>query len=341
MKKPSPEQSGNHTASATMGKQLPLDGDSPEVAAVIKKYQARLRQLKQEIIARQEENHRIVEENYRQNTELRQLNQVLDEKVKERTRELEASQEQLVAQNKELKELDESKEAMMHMIVHDMKNPLTSVMGALSLSQRDSFHVDAQLRELLQDANIQSIKLRTMMDDILTMSKLRSKEFEIQIQEVDMVSLMQQSVMLMNTTMSDHKVVINYQPPERTIICNIDFQIIERVMNNLINNAIKYAPRHSEVTVETQVENGMAVVRISNWGESIQQDCHKKIFEMFGRAKPQDTEIRGTGLGLAFCKLAIEAHQGEVGVVSPLPPKDHGAQFYFTIPFCSECKPED
>lgn len=329
-----PEESSNSNRPKTP---LALAAES---ALAIKKYKARLRQLKQEIIARQAENHQIIEQNFQQNNELRQLNQALDEKVKERTSELEKSKEQLEEQNTELKEINESKEAMMHMIVHDMKNPLTSVMGALSLAQHDSFEVDKELRGLLQDANIQAIKLRAMMDDILTMSKMRTKEFEIQAMAVDMVSLTQQSVMLMTTTMADHKVAIQFNPPDQEIICMIDFQMIERVLNNIINNAIKYAPRNSEILVEPMVEGENAIVKITNWGESIPQDCHKKIFEMFGRAKPQDTTIKGTGLGLAFCKLAIEAHQGEVGVVSPVPPQDKGAQFYFTVPLCPDCKPE-
>jgi len=308
----------------------------PAIQKVIKKYQARIRQLKQEISSRHEENEKIVAENLRQHDELRKLNQDLDKKVKERTRELQESKEKLEQQNKELQELNESKEAMMHMIVHDMKNPLTSVMGALNLSQNPRYEMNPDLKELLRDANIQSIKLRTMIDDILAISKMRSKEFEIQPVPVDLISLVRQSVMLMNTTMGEKKVCLRFDPKISELIVNIDFQMIERVINNVINNAIKYAPDNSEILLEVTQEDTMACIHVSNWGEVIPADCHEKIFTMFGRVKPQDKKVSGTGLGLAFCKLAVEAHKGTICVESPVPSYDVGAHFYFTLPLYQE-----
>ncbi len=299
---------------------------------ILEEQETRIRQLEQEIVSCNQENEKITAENRRQNEEFRRLNQSLDQNGKNRTRELQETTEKLEQQNLELQELSESKEAMMHMIVHDLKNPLTTVMGALCLSQNKRFEFDPGLRELLLGAHVQSIKLRAMIDDILTISQLRSQEFTAQAVPTNLVSLIQQSVMLMDTIKSLKTVTLRFESRRPEVVADIDYPMVERVLNNLINNALKYAPRESEILVELDTDDAWARIAISNQGEAIPKAAHAKIFELFGRAKPQDKTIQGTGLGLAFCKLAVEAHGGGIQVESPLPELDHGARFVFTLP---------
>jgi len=302
----------------------------------LQKAQIRIRQLQLEILSRREENDRIVAENLRQNEELRQLNQDLDRKVSDRTRELEESKKQLEDQNQELQELGESREAMMHMIVHDMKNPLTSVMGTLSLLQNKSLNLPEALAELVMGANIQAIKLRCMIDDILTISRMKSKEFKIEAMTSDLVSLVKQSMLVMETTKGERKLSFRFESPFDELNITADFPLVERVINNLINNAMKYAPPDSEILLQVGKDQDQAVVSVTNWGSVIPSNYHARIFELFCRVKGQDPQIKGTGLGLAFCKLAIDAHQGKIWVESPVPPREVGAKFSFTLPLAEE-----
>ncbi|MEW6517336.1 MAG: ATP-binding protein [candidate division FCPU426 bacterium] len=303
-----------------------------DVEHLMKKLSARIRQLRSEIESRQEENERIIAENLKQNEELRLLNQGLDQVVQERTRELEASKHTLETQNQELQELSESKEAMMHMIVHDLKNPLTTVMGALTLSLHPRFELPEDLRGLMKDANVRAIQLRAMIDDILVISQMRSREFQPQTAPTELNSLIQQSLQLMNATKSVKPLQLIFHPASDDVIAAIDYQMIERVVNNLINNAMKYAPAGSEIVLDLERAGAWAKVSVANQGEAIPPNCHGKIFELFGRAKPQDRSIQGTGLGLAFCKLAVEAHGGTISVESPLPGSERGARFTLTLP---------
>lgn len=303
-----------------------------EMQKTIKKDTARIRQLKQEICSRQEENNRIINENLKQNEELCRLNQSLDQRVRERTRELQESKEKLEIQNTELEELTESKEAMMHMIVHDMKNPLTSIMGVLALSQCPDYEITPELKELLFDANKQSARLHAMIDDILIISKMRSKEFQVKTTPTNLVSLVEQCVAMMRTTLKKGRAHLKYEAEFSELVVLIDFPMIERVVNNIINNAIKYAPPGSEILVEILRESEYAKVNIRNQGEAIPMEYHQKIFELFGRARTKSNGIEGTGLGLAFGKLAIEAHGCCIGVESPISPRGRGVCFYFTLP---------
>ncbi|MBN1595303.1 hypothetical protein JW933_05185 [candidate division FCPU426 bacterium] len=309
-----------------------FDGLPPAYQRLLIEYQDQIRQLQDEITSYRAERDRVMSDNVKQNEMLREINASLDQKIKDRTCELEASKEQLAVHNQEMRELAKSKEEMMHMIVHDMKNPLTAIMGALALSQHARFGMDEEMRDLLKSANIHSIKLRAMIDDILTMSKMQSRELELQKMEVDLVSLIQQSVFMMNTTMGNRKLTLKFEPAQQECLVEIDFQMIERVINNVINNAMKYAPDGSEILLELTREEKFACLHIKNWGEPIAKEFHKKIFEMYGRANPQDKRVEGTGLGLAFCKLAVEAHGGRIRIESPIPPGEIGAHFYFTLP---------
>jgi two-component system, sensor histidine kinase and response regulator len=289
-----------------------------DLEKAIRKYQARIRQMETEIVSRHEENAQIIAENLRQTEELREFNHELDQKVKERTR--------------QLQELGEAKDALMHMIVHDMKNPLTVVLGNLTFLKKKRFNLDQAVLELLSDAHQHSVKLLDMIEEILTISRMQSKEFKIQPEPLDFIAIIRQSVTTMSKAADPKNLTIRVQPDNSELILPGDARTLERIVNNLLNNAIKYAPQGSEIAVEVSRAEDSALVSVANWGEAIPEAFHEKIFEIFCRVKPEDTKIKGTGLGLTFVKLALEAHGGRIHVESPLPPKDCGARFVFSLP---------
>lgn len=307
-------------------------GNGDESAKRMAKAEARNRQLQLEIATRRKESERIIAENLRQNEELHILNSSLEEKIKERTRQLEASNQTLEKKNQELESLTETKEAMMHMMVHDLKNPLTSILGTLALAQNPKLNLDPSLREVLQDGNQMAHKLLAMIEGILDISRMRSKEFKIQAAQTDLVRLMQQTVALMTAMADGKKIPLTFLPPAEPVMAMVDAALVERVLGNLISNGLKYAPQGSSLDLRLKIAEGEAVISVINWGVPIPAEYHEKIFELFARVDSQNKGIRGTGLGLAFCKLAAEAHQGKISVESPVSPHDHGAQFRLSLP---------
>jgi signal transduction histidine kinase len=319
-----------------------LGADCPESAcrdqfeSTLKKYEARLRQLQLEIVSRREENEKIVAENLKHNDELRDLNEALDQKVQERTIELELAKTDAEAQNEKLKEIGTSKEALMHMVVHDMKNPLTAILGTLGLCRGNRFQLAADVKGLLVDAHVQSVKLLCMVEEILTISRMQSKEFEVKPEPMDMVGLVQQSMSMMSLTTGGKKIFFRFEPAVTELYVLGDYPTIERVLNNFMNNAIKYAPSESEIVLEVGIQDNMAEIGVTNWGDAIPMEHQDRIFDQFYRVKADAAKYSGTGLGLTFCRLAIHAHGGSVGVQSPVPPKDHGAKFFFTLPLSAK-----
>ena len=304
--------------------------------ALTKIQETRERRLQGEIVSRREENEVIVFENLRKNEELRELNEVLDLKVQERTRELEASKEELEAQNRKLAELSDAKDGLMHMVVHDMKNPLTAVMGTLGLCRGPRVQVAPEIKELLVGAHVQSVKLLCMVDEILTISRMQSKEFEVHPEPMDMIGLVQQSMSMMSLTTGGKKITFKFEPTVPELWVAGDYPNIERTLNNLMNNSIKYAPQETEILLEVTAQGGMARISVTNWGDPIPQAAQDKIFDQFYRVKADVAKFAGTGLGLTFCRLAVKAHGGTIGVVSPVPPTETGASFYFTLPLAEK-----
>lgn len=299
---------------------------------IVNKYTARIRQLKAEIASYRKENNQITDENLIQNLELIIINQNLEKKVKERTRELELSNLKLEQQARQLLELSATKESLTHMIVHDMKNPLTAMLGTLRLFTRQSFGLPDGIHKMLIGADNQGRQLLNMMEQMLMISRMQTREFQLKTETADLVALIRRCLSLMEGTLDAKRVVFRFDPPLPALPATVDIQVIERVINNLINNAIKYAPQDSEVPVEIDRVRDEALIRVTNWGEAIPARYHEKIFELFCRANPQEAQFAGTGLGLTFCKLAVEAHHGRLSVNSPVPAHDRGARFNVVLP---------
>lgn len=193
-----------------------------------------------------------------------------------------------------------------------------------------------EIKEMLVAAHVQSVKLLCMMDEILTISRMQSKEFEVHPEPMDVISLVQQSMSMMSLTTGGKKLSFTFEPSLPELWVSGDYPTIERTLNNLMNNSIKYAPPDSEIKLEVKPQEGVACIGVTNWGDPIPQESQDKIFDQFYRVKADVAKYAGTGLGLTFCRLAIHAHGGTIGVVSPVPPKENGACFYFTLPLAAK-----
>lgn len=310
-----------------------------EVRLLLSKSLIRNEQLKAEIEARRAEYDQINSQNLKQNEELIKLNrelsrwnQELDAEVLRRTAELEESKKMLEEKSEALKELGEMKEALTHMIVHDMKNPLTVILGNLALAKNERFSLEPILRQAVSDSHQQALKLLHMIEEILFISRMQSKEFQLRLAAVDLGKLVRQCADTMAKTIDQKKITIQCEVLSDSDFLEADGEVLERIINNLLNNSIKYAPVGSVILVETARGETYKEVVITNWGDPIPKEYHEKIFDLFSRVNTRDKQLSGTGLGLAFCKIAVEAHAGKIRVVSPVLPESKGVRFHIRLP---------
>jgi signal transduction histidine kinase len=262
----------------------------------------------------------------------------LEQVVKERTLEIAQQKEEILAQNKEINktleivnrqkeelhatnnrliELDQFKEGMTGMIVHDLKNPLNSILNS---------------------NNIQRIKLAgkqmlNMVLNILDVQKFEDAKMHLNIQNHSAYEIAQNASNDVLMLILEKNITFENIIPIQIVI-KADAEILERVFVNILTNAVKYTPNNGKITISSpegfKNPEGFVRLAISDTGQGISADKIHLVFEKFGQVEAKKSgSVRSTGLGLTFCKLAIEAHGGSIGVESEL---NKGTTFWFTIP---------
>lgn len=205
------------------------------------------------------------------------------------------------------------REDMVYMIVHDLKNPLTDMILSTNLLKRYEYPREQQQQKLDKvEASIH--KLESMIDSLLLMAKLEAGKLHLNCVKTDLAWLCQSAVADFETISAQKKLKLFIQFPETSRFLWIDPTISRRIVDNLISNAIKFSASNKEISLRVSYpETGGAIVQVIDSGPGVSEALQKVIFEKYEIG----TFIEGvnqTGLGLAFCKIAIEAHKGWITV---------------------------
>ena len=218
-----------------------------------------------------------------------------------------------------------------YMIVHDLRNPLTSVMASIDLIGRASHDGQGELRsKFVNSAKGAARRMTGLIDDMLSVSKIESGELRPQLQETALAELLADRVggFAAQAQAQEKSLTFNC-PPD--LLAPLDPALIGRVVDNLISNAFKYTAEHTgRLQVSGCAENDRVYVHVIDNGEGVPDDYKDKIFAKFVQAPDEKRSLRqGTGLGLAFCRLVVDAHGGEIEV-RDVP--EGGSDFVFWIP---------
>ena len=165
-----------------------------------------------------------------------------------------------------------------------------------------------------------------MINSLLDVSKFESGELQLHRSTCDLVALAREAVDLLAGMRGSRKVVVESEV--ESLPAAIDRDLISRVLQNLIGNALKFAPSDGQVIVRLARRDGRILVSVVDNGPGIAPEYHQRIFEKFGQVKDATKRV-GTGLGLTFCRLAVEAHCGKIGVTSEI---GKGSTFWFELP---------
>ncbi|GAB1422398.1 hypothetical protein MASR2M15_26290 [Anaerolineales bacterium] len=213
------------------------------------------------------------------------------------------------------------------MAYHDMKNPLQSLMTSLQGLVRVSDTENATVNQFLS-ASLQSVAhLQRMVESLLDTYNFEDGKSNLDLTYIDPKELISKAVTIVRPYMEEGKqrIQIRYtQLPPRIVI---DYHMITRVIINLLENASKYAPNGSEIYFDVRESEQFVEFRIIDCGPGVPKEMHQSIFERYNRIPKSG--VRGVGLGLAFCRMAVEAHQGKIWVETP---ETGGSHFVFTLP---------
>ena len=243
------------------------------------------------------------------------------------------AEDRLRETNHKLLELETLKEDLINMVVHDMKNPVSNTMMGLDMIEFE--HEDRltkQQRQYLQMAKRNQFKLSEMMTNLLEISKIESGKILINRTRFDLLALIHRSIESYAATLKVEQKTVHVSP--ESAIRNIvsDERLIERILSNILSNAIKHSYPKGKIHIRAipdEEGNGVSI-SVRDFGEGIPEEFHQQIFEKFCHAGLRELGHRtDTGLGLTFCKMAVEELGGQIQVESE---QNKGSCFTFSLP---------
>ncbi|GIK66696.1 MAG: hypothetical protein BroJett018_44900 [Chloroflexota bacterium] len=251
----------------------------------------------------------------------------------------------------EERELSQAREDLTSMIVHDLRSPLTAINATLKLINNIATNEDALSREVLKQTTTtasQAVrKLLNLVNSLLDVSKMESGTISLDRTSGSLHQLAETVITDLKPLAEEMEVVIENRVEEALPPLNVDMDKIERVVLNLMDNAIKFTPSDGHVYINAQIDdtpgqNGnqekFLRIRIADNGPGIPDDYKERLFDRFVQIKEQAGRRRGTGLGLTFCKLAVEAHGGRIWIEDN---PEGGSIFNFTLPLATETHHEE
>ncbi len=239
----------------------------------------------------------------------------------------------------EEKLLEAYREEITQMVIHDLRGPLTAIFSGLSFSKDilldpQDLSIEDMLLPALDVAINSTSGLLTLVDSLLDISKLENRSLPLNRSSVNLNDLVNKVLEATGRLLEDAELKVVLELPETLPNVLIDEDKIQRVIQNLVDNAIRYSPQGGTILIEGRVIDHAkrVLMRVADSGRGIPSDERDRVFEKFRQVannKPNRGR-KGTGIGLTFCKLVLEAH-GERIWVEAEPPMS-GASFAFTLP---------
>ncbi len=267
----------------------------------------------------------VFAELFRKTRELAELNATLEERVRERTAELERSEA-------ELRLAASQKDEFLAILAHELRNPLAPLRSGLDLLIRRT-NGDAMVDRTMGVMNRQLDHMVRLIDDLLDISRISRGALELKKQATDLTALVQ-------STLDAARPIFQVRNQELTarlagdLRAAVDPTRVNQIITNLLTNAAKFTAKGGQISVELAIEGGRGAVRVSDSGAGIPADQVERIFDMFARITHADGGESGLGIGLALARKLAEMHGGTLTASSAGEGK--GSTFVLTLPLVAE-----
>lgn len=254
----------------------------------------------------------------------------------------------------ELKRLEGMRDSLTAMLVHDLRTPLTTMLGPLEMLQSEQLgKLDELQSEIVGMSLMSSRRLLGLVNELLDISKMEAGEMSVRRETVRPSVVAEESIKHISMTGFDGGARVESEVPSDLPLLQADQELITRVLINLLGNAIKFTPANGKITLgareckpldvlpprlqpapnqksEARYSAPAVLFCVRDTGEGIPEIDLDRVFEKFGQVETRQAGRKmSTGLGLTFCRLAVEAHGGIIWVESTV---GQGSTFYFTIP---------
>ncbi len=225
-------------------------------------------------------------------------------------------------------ELEQLRSDLTSMIFHDLRAPIGNIISSLEVLETSTMKEDDAFQSVLSIAQRSSRRASRLIESLLDLDRLEVGNAVIDKQKTSITALINEAVEEVRPIAEAKEHTLKIESPSTLPEVDIDFDLILRVMTNLLENAIKYTRTGGEIRVSAQKAREVLNISVKDSGSGIPPADQKRIFEKYARIHRKG-KPKGRGLGLAFCRLAVEAHGGKIWVEST---EGEGSTFHFTLP---------
>ncbi len=238
---------------------------------------------------------------------------------------------ELEKKNKELQKLDQLKSDFVSTVSHELRTPLAITTEGLSLVLDGVLGpLTEKQKKILTTGKRNIERLHTIINDLLDISKIEAGKIEIKSGFIDFRKILINHLESFQSVVNAKKITLQSSLPKAAVYLYIDEDKIIQVMNNLLNNAVKFTPEGGGIMVGMTVNRDEVLVSVKDTGVGINEEDMTRLFEKFQQfSRAPGPGIKGTGLGLAICKSLVELHGGQIWAESRV---GKGTTFFFTLP---------
>lgn len=220
-------------------------------------------------------------------------------------------------QYEKLQNLLNLREDMVNMIVHDLRNPLTSIVISNEILQFPNLSPEKH-QQKTEKITLAAQQMQSLIDSLLIMAKLESGKLVLNCTDIDLCVLCNSALADVEAIALQKNLNLISELPHPGGKLQVDVLLLRRVLDNLLSNAIKFSPSNSQITLRAEYLTTGAKLQVIDSGSGVAPNLRQSIFEKYeiGTKMPEVSQI---GLGLAFCKMAVEAHHGQITVEDHYP----------------------
>jgi signal transduction histidine kinase len=212
---------------------------------------------------------------------------------------------------------ERTKNELITSVSHDLRTPLTSIVGYLGLIVNDSYKSEEEFHYYADIAYQKSLKLSNLIDDLFDFTQLNYGGIRIKPDELNLADFVNQLAEEFFPILEDAGMEYKLSMPEDKVMVMADGDLLARVFDNLLTNAVRYGREGKYIDILLEKSNGKAVIKVANYGKCIPEKDLPFIFEKFYRVEQSRSDkTGGTGLGLAIAKNIIELHNGTIKAYS-------------------------
>src|ERR671914_1541341 len=245
---------------------------------------------------------------------------------------LKATTDALEESYRKLRELEKLRDDLMNMIVHDLKTPLTAVLATLEMLHDGDFgKLSADQRKAVSEAQNKSQDLLTLIEDLLEVSRIEEMSVPLELEPVQPAQFLGEVMAEWRLRLQQEGAAASVEVAPETPAIEADRPLLRRVFGNLIQNALIHSAKAVTLHLSARRDNGSVLFTVADNGPGIPPEYQEVIFRKFQQVKtPHVPRVRSSGLGLAFCKMAVDAHGGRIWVQSA---EGQGSSFHVLLPF--------